>query len=87
MKVRGNNFKLWRPILVHEKQVFVTQEIEVAFHLDLDVGSKADEEASRDKEAEVEEENYVLEHVVAAVRHLFDWKQLTSGTKKRSSWL
>jgi hypothetical protein len=46
-----------------------TQKVEVAPHLDLDVGADADEDAAGGEEGEVEEEDDVLEHAVAAVGH------------------
>lgn len=50
-------------------EVWVVQEVEVVAHLDLDVGSHRDQGHARHEQEEVEDEDEVLEHGIAAVLH------------------
>ena len=61
--------------LSHQKRVsiqqrYITKEIEVALHLNLNVGPDSDEDAAGGEEGEVEEEDNVLQHAVTTVGHL-----------------
>ena len=57
-------------------EVSVAQEIQVLLHVDLDVSSNSDESDARQKEDEVEQEDNVAYHAIAAPHFAKDLKNI-----------